>query len=240
MSRRTIIAALAAVLVAAGCSDATGPPNEPPPAQEQSVPDGALQSLRWGELDGPIDFSIVALPDDEGPADGGDVLIARAPAAGPPRLDRYEVTFTAVKGRTRSIQINYRNGRGVRPFLRFSVPRNALYRRPDGSRIRWGESVLITVSVSHTKLRVDFEPSGLEFSRWSPPWLQVWYGGADWDFNGDGVVDEQDEEIQRRRLRLWIQDEAGGPWHRLPARHSVRHKWFAAPLPHFSGVQPSW
>lgn len=240
MSRRTLIAAAAAALIAAGCSDATGPPTSQPPAQEQLVPDGMLQSLRWAERGGPPEFHIVALPDDEGPLDGLDVKIARAPGAGAPNLDRYEVSFWAVRGQARSVQINYRSGRGVRPFLRFSVPRYALLRRPDGSWIRWGESVLITVTVHRTKIRADFEPSGLEFHPWYRPWMQIWYGGADWDFNGDGVVDERDEDIRLRRLQLWLQDEPGGPWRRLPARHSPRHKWFAAPLPHFSGVEPSW
>jgi hypothetical protein len=168
------------------------------------------------------------------------VFIARAPTAGSPRPDRYEVSFRAVKGRARSIQINYRSGHGVRPFLRFSVPRNALLRRPDGSRIERGESVLITVSVSRTRMRTDFEPSGLEFDPRYRPWVQVWYDGADGDFNGDGVIDRQDHEIERGRLWLWLQDEPGGPWQRLPARHSLHHQWFAAPLPHFSGVEPSW
>ena len=240
MSRRTMMVLLAAALAAA-CSDATGPPTEPTTAQELAVPDGALHSLRWAGAEGPRDFTITVLPDDEGPGDGGDVAIALAPAAvGPARLDRYEVSFWATKGRSRSVQINYRDDRGVRPFLRFYVPRNALLRRPDGKRIARGESVLIKLTVDRTRIAVHFEPSGLQFNRWNPPRLRIWYGGADWDFNGDGVIDEQDQHIERHRLRLWFQDEPGGPWHPLRAWHSRRGKWFAATLHHFSGAEVSW
>jgi hypothetical protein len=99
--------------------------------------------------------------------------------------------------------------------------------------------VLITVTVDDTRIAAHFEPSGLQFSRRSPAWLRMWYGGADWDFNGDGVIDELDQEIEQHRLRLWFQDEPGEPWYPLPARHSLRGKWFAAPLYHFSGGEIS-
>jgi hypothetical protein len=231
---------LAAALAAAACSDATGPPTERDTTREMTVPDGALHGLHWVGTEAPREFTIVALPDDEGPADAVDVVIAEAPAsAGQAPLDRYRVSFWATKGRSRSVQINYRDDRGVRPFLRFSVPRNALLRRPDGSRIRWGESVLITVTVDDTRIAAHFEPSGLQFNRWNRAWLRMWYGGADWDFNGDGAIDELDQEIERHRLRLWFQDEPGEPWYPLPARHSIRGKWFAAPLYHFSGGEIS-
>ncbi|UCF41226.1 MAG: hypothetical protein JSW43_02515 [Gemmatimonadota bacterium] len=240
MNRRTMIVLLTAALATAACSDATGPPTEPTAVQEMAVPDGALHSLHWAGTEGPLEFTIEALPDDEGPSDGGDIVIAEAPAAGEARLDRYEVSFWAVKGRSRSVQINYRDDHGVRPFLRFDVPRYALLRHPDGSRIAWGEAVRITVKVDRTRIAAFFAPSGLAFSRWDRPWLRIWYGGADWDFNGDGVIDEQDQEIEQRRLRLWFQDEPGAPWYPLRAWHSLRGKWFAAPLDHFSGGQVSF
>jgi predicted RecB family nuclease len=66
----------------------------------------------------------------------------------------------------------------------------------------------------------------------------MWYGGADWDFNGDGVVDERDEEAERQ-LRLWTQEEDGGAWRSMRTRHSRRGKWFRAKLYHFTGYEVS-
>ena len=208
MAPRTLVIALGASVVAAACTESTGPPldDQLPPPQEQveqlTAPDGALRGLRWAPTDQVAEFEVVAGEDDEG-AEGLGVGVVAAPQVGPPRLDRYQVSFWAVRGKHRSIQINYKTDEGYRPFLRFTVPRWALHRRPDGTRVRRGEAVLITVTVDRTQLRAEFEPSGLQFSRWSPAVLKIWYGGADWDFNGDGVVDGKDDEV-KRNLRIWF------------------------------------
>jgi len=244
MSRRTLLIALGAGVVAAACTDATGPPldDAPSPYQEQVeeivVPDGALPGLRWTTEAGAGAFTILPGPDDEGPGEDLPVSITPSPDVGPPQLDRYEVSFWAVRGKRRSIQINYETDKGLKPFLRLTIPRWALSRRPDGSRIRWGEAVLITVTVDRTRLQVELEPDGVQFSRRYPAWLKMWYGGADWDFNGDGVVDRRDEEAVRK-LRLWTQEEDGGPWRSMGARHSRRGKWFLAKLYHFTGYEVS-
>ncbi len=241
MAPRTLVIALGASVVAAACTESTGPPldDQLPPQQEQfeqlTAPDGALRGLRWALEDGAPEFEIVAGEEDEGAGELGLGVVA-APQSGPPRLDRYEVSFWAVRGKRRSIQINYVTDDGFRPFLRFTVPRWALHRRADGTRIRRGEAVLVTVTVNRTQLRADFEPSGLQFSRWSPVVLKIWYGGADWDFNGDGVVDEQDER-NKRRLNLWFQDEPGADWYTVPSYHSRRGQWIIAWMSHFTGGQ---
>jgi hypothetical protein len=244
MSRRTLLIALGAGVVAAACTDATGPPldDAPSPYQEQVeelvVPDGALPGLRWTTEKGVGAFAILPAPDDEGPGEELPVSITPSPEAGPPQLDRYEVSFWAVRGKRRSIQINYETEDGLSPFLRLTIPRRALHRRPDGSRIEWGEAVLITVIVDRTRLRVELEPDGIQFSRWIPARLKIWYGGADWDFNGDGVVDERDDEAERR-LRMWTQEEDGGPWRSMRGWHSRRGKWLLVKLYHFTGYEVS-
>ncbi len=244
MSRRTLLIALGAGVVAAACTDATGPPLDDAPSSYQEqveelvVPDGALPGLRWRADVEAGAFTILPAPDDEGPGEDLPVRITPSPEAGPPQLDRYEVSFWAVRGKRRSIQINYETERGLRPFLRLTIPRWALSRRPDGSRIRRGEAVLISVTVDRTRIRVEMEPDGLQFDSWNPAWLKIWYGGADWDFNGDGVVDHRDEEAENR-LRLWTQEEDGGPWSTMPAWHSRRGRWFLARLYHFTGYETS-
>jgi hypothetical protein len=131
-----------------------------------------------------------------------------------------------------------KKGEDVCPFLRLEIPKSALNRLPDGSGIAKGDSVLITVSVNNSQILVDLGPSGLTFD--SPAELEIWYGGADPDFNGDGVVDREDRRIERELLKFWYQDEHGGPWRAMKAKHSTKKKHFKVKLPHFSGYAVSW
>jgi hypothetical protein len=126
------------------------------------------------------------------------------------------------------------------PFLRLDIPWSALKNRPNGRAIGWRESVVITVSVNTSQILVNLEPSGLEFNPRNKATLTIWYGGANPDLNGDGVVDEEDERIEREQLNFWYQDEHGGPWHAMEAEHSTRNKRFKVKLPHFSGYAVSW
>ncbi len=238
MKRRTLLIALGAGVIAA-CSDATGPSMNAPPAQDLAVPDGELHGLMWqaGET---AQFTAVLGSWDNDQVEELPIDQALAPSADQVPLDTYRVSFWATVGKHSYVQINYANGDGVLPFLRLDIPRYALRRRPNGSRLAWGERVRITVTLDGLRIAAYLEPSGLRFSRWNPARLWIWYGGADWDFNGDGRVDEADRQIEHRRLRLWYQKKPGGPWRPMRAWHSVRGKWFAARLYHFSGYGVSW
>ena len=79
------------------------------------------------------------------------------------------------------------------------------------------------------------EPSGLQFDSADPPVLEMWYEGADHDFNGDGVVDEEDEHIQENLLGLFTQQQSTDPWAILSSRHSTSMEKFKVFLGHFSG-----
>jgi hypothetical protein len=271
MSNRILLIALASSALLAGCADLTGPPPDIADAPMATAADGTLHPLQWNLAQGAAVFAV----DDAMPSDlflmGGVPAHSRSPLP----VETYEVSFWAVRGQKRFVEVNYLNcplneaggdddggddddgedddgdddeddgkkkkkkkSEDVCPFLRLKIPKSALNRLSDGSYIAKGDSVLITVSISTSQILVDLEPSGLVFD--SPAELEIWYGGADPDFNGDGVVDKEDERIERELLKFWHQDEHGGPWHAMKAKHSTKKKHFKVKLPHFSGYAVSW
>jgi hypothetical protein len=149
----------------------------------------------------------------------------------PISLDRYQATFWAVRGETRSIEINYQSSidDSTHPFLRLTTsdPEFA----PGVGAIAMGDSVLITVTVDTTMIGVKFEPTGLQFGNHSE--LKIWYGGAGGDMNGDAVVDSTDARIEQQLLGLWYREGDDDAWTNLPASHSIADKSFKYALPHF-------
>lgn len=100
-------------------------------------------------------------------------------------------------------------------FLRFEVPGDGLYRKPDGSAFQPGDSILITVTViDPVKFVFQFEPAGLQFDPSHPAVLRVHYLHCDHDFNGDGVEDSSDDEIETE-LGLWYQATDSAPWYKM-------------------------
>ena len=147
-------------------------------------------------------------------------------------LDNYVVSFWAVRGESRSMQINYSStiNPGTHPFLKLTMtdPRFV----PGIGELAMGDSVLITVTVDTTKIGVSLEPSGLLFG--APAELQVWYDGAAGDLNGDGVANSTDAVIEAKVLGLWYREGQADSWTNLPARQSVEEKSFTYALRHFS------
>ncbi|HET9010438.1 MAG TPA: hypothetical protein VFN38_01425 [Gemmatimonadaceae bacterium] len=162
--------------------------------------------------------------DSGGPtAADGDIRPADAmhflrPAVTAPPLANPSVAFYAVRGEDREAFIYYRPAAGSADssyFVRFKVPGASLERRPDGSLIPPGDSVLITINVSDpSRLIVDFQPSGLRFSASTPAELKLDFGEASHDIDGDG--DEDAEDVAREtQLSIWKQEAPGLPWVRL-------------------------
>jgi len=149
----------------------------------------------------------------------------------PISLDRYQTTFWAVRGETRSIQINYQSSidDSTHPFLRLTTfdPQFA----PGVGTIAMGDSVLITVTVDTTMIGVKFEPSGLQFGDRSE--LRIWYGGAGGDMNGDAVVDSTDAAIEQQLLGLWYREGDSDAWTNLSASQNIADQSFKYALPHF-------
>ena len=186
-------------------------------------------------MDAPLQFSVV------GDVAGGEWQLdgeVFASASAPP-LDNYQVSFWAVKGKDRGVQINWLEPSGdttiAHPYLEFTVPEKGLERRPDGSSFAWSDSVLITITIDTTAMIAQFSPSGLTFDEHDPAELQYWYTGAGGDLNDDGVVDQADADIEVNLLDLWESSGSFGDWAPIWATHSLSEDWFAAGVGHFSG-----
>lgn len=150
----------------------------------------------------------------------------------PLSLDQYSVSFWAVRGESRSVQINYSSSidEENHPFLMLTAtdPRFV----PGVGELAMGDSVLITVIVDTTKIGVVLEPTGMQFGE--PAEMQIWYGGAGGDLNGDGVADSIDAQIEAQLLGLWYREDSADPWTPLSATQSLAEKSFRYGLAHFS------
>ena len=151
--------------------------------------------------------------------------------APPLSLDSYQVSFWAVRGESRFVQINYQSSidEDSHPFLRLTTTDPQFV--PGVGELAVGDSVLITVTIDTTKIGVALEPSGLQFGE--PSQMQIWYGGAGGDLNGDGVVDSIDTGVEQQLLGLWYREGDGDEWTHLSAAQDTNEKSFGYALPHF-------
>ena len=223
MSIRRVLIPLALALVAARCTDQMGPP---------SVAIQQPHFLRWAGSAPPQFTAIGALPGRGRPG------ALTASQSGGLSLNQYTAAFWAVRGEQRSVQINYASATGDTSwqFLRLTTTDPAYV--PGVGALAPGDSVLITVTIDPDTVKVSLEPTGLLFG--DPAQLQISYGGADGDLNGDGVVDAADAYIENQLLGLWYREGADSAWERIPAVQSIADKSFVSALPHFSEYAVSW
>jgi len=179
--------------------------------------------------------------DSTGPKPGDTVgptqlHIVRQDAAAP-QLQAYAASFWAVKGTSRTLEIDYLGGED---FFRLDVPGDALLRRPDGSTIQQGDSVLISVEIDPSLMLFRFEPSGLVFDGAHPVRLRVDYSNADDDFDEDGDVDTDDDAIEGTWLSVWRQPASGTNWVRLASARDASLEDFEAELVQFSNYALAW
>ncbi len=237
MSRLVHLVPLGLALAIASCADSTGPPRDVSPPDNQDGL-GSISSLgvEAAALQ-PVRHSMRLITPE------GDPLfhVMSLSASGAPPLQAYEMSFWAVFGETASATINYQtDGNETARFLSITVPPDGLYRRPDGTQITQGDSVLITVSVDAEQLLVRFAPSGLVFNPAAPAQLEMLYSAAQGDIDGDGDADADDGVIAETRLGLWFQQEVGDLWYSITSLHEPDDEWFKTYLYHFSGYVVSW
>ena len=211
MSLRRYRMPLILALLAVGCSDQTGPSPTAvqPPLAEVLPPPGAH-------------------------------ILRQSPTA--PRLQRYQVSFWAKRGVQTTIFLNYRRALGQwfpDPFLRFKIPINGLVAGAGGVPLARGDSVFITLTIDTVLFNVDFQPSGVLFSKSSPAQLAIWYQNADPDLNGDGVVDAADETL-KQQLAIWYRGSKAGAWKQLWSKNDTTEELVTAALEHFSQYAVSW
>jgi len=137
------------------------------------------------------------------------------PRSGAPPLVATSTSFWAKKGDNRELRLYYHKAideADSSEFLRFRVDAQSLDRRPDGTPIATGDSVLITVTVSDlTNLIIDFQPAGLHFAASRPARLTIKYAEADEDLNDDGEVNGEDSTLLNE-LAIWRRESATDPW----------------------------
>lgn len=153
--------------------------------------------------------ALAACNDPNGGGDGGprpgEELVFLRPAAGAPNLTTYDTSFVAVAGEDHEIRVRYTNGEEC---LRFELDKDALTRRPDGTRMNEGDTITIRIRVVDSGyFNFEFQPAGLRFAE--PAELRVKYTFAHPDFNGDGEVDGDDEDFE---FGWWRQEMPGQEW----------------------------
>lgn len=141
-------------------------------------------------------------------------------AADAPSIANPVVKFYAKKGRRQTVFMLYHARPGRRDstdLIRFRVREQSLLRRPDGTPIRSGDSVLITLRlVDPDRLIVDFQPAGLRFNPQDPADLRIRWNETNPDVNRDGRVNQQDE-LLLQQLKIWKRESSTQPWIRTPS-----------------------
>jgi len=213
MRLRRYVMPLTLVLVAAGCTDQTGPSPAAVPAPLAAV---------------------VPMPPP------GTHILRQSLAA--PRLQTYQVSFWAKRGTQTTVFVNYRRRPGQwlpDPFLRFRIPINGLVAGAGGVLLARGDSVRITLTIDTVLFNVDFQPSGVLFSTSSPAQLGIWYQDANPDLNGDAVVDALDETL-KEQLAIWYRGTRSDAWRQLWSKNDTTQELVTAALYHFSQYAVSW
>jgi hypothetical protein len=176
-------------------------------------------------------------PDDSESRSATDLRLLAAPYS-TPSLATKQVSFYAVKGNPTAADIWYhaRPGRADSlKFLEFRMGPASLDRRPDGSMIATGDSVLITLTVTDERhFIVEFQPAGLAFSTSDQPTLNLIYAACGDDLNYDGKVDSSDDAITQQ-LSIWRQEAPFQPWFKVSSTVSKSTKEVNAQLSGFTG-----
>jgi hypothetical protein len=144
--------------------------------------------------------------------------------AGAPKIANPVIKFYAKKGQRKTVFMLYHARPGRRDssdLIRFRLRENSLLTRPNGSPIRAGDSVLITLKlVDPVKLIVDFQPAGLRFNSQDPADLRIRWAETNPDVNRDGAVNQQDATL-KQRLKIWKRESSTSPWIRTPSLVNV-------------------
>lgn len=161
--------------------------------------------------------------------DESELTFVRVDPEAPP-LDAYEVSFWAVQGEERQVQISYSTDYGNGKCLLFRVPADAVM-----LGVAQGDSVRITIRVmDHAQFRFEFLPEGLRFDPEHPAQLEIRYRWADPDYDGDGDVDPRDLLLSET-FSLWQKVTTSTAWQRVAGAERRRDEFeIVAPVVGFT------
>lgn len=176
-------------------------------------------------------------PDGVTERDATDLRLLAAPY-GTPALVTSQASFYAVNGKVSGLDIWYRPAAGrtdSTKFLEFRLGTGSLERRPDGTLIAPGDSVLITLTVTDpTHFIIDLQPSGLQFAANDQPRLKISFAACGDDLNYDGKVDSADAAMLSS-LSMWRQEAPFQPWFKVSSTVTPSVKEVDSQLGGFTG-----
>jgi hypothetical protein len=211
MPFRRYIIPLTYVLVAAGCTDQTGPAAVPAPLAE-----------------------VVPTPPP------GTHILQQSPAAPRLQTYQVSFWAKRGTSTSVFVNYRRRPGQWFPdPFLRFRIPINGLVAGADGVPLARGDSVRITMTIDTVLFNVDFQPSGVLFSSSSPAQLAIYYENASPDLNDDGIVDAADQAL-KDQLAIWTRNSKAGAWKQVWSKNDSSQEVVAAALYHFSQYAVGW
>src|SRR5207247_4971777 len=111
------------------------------------------------EATAPLDRQTVVGPQISQSAATDIPIVQQAATA--PSPSTYRVSLWARHDRQATVTVNYRSGQ---PFLHFHIPKFGLMWGPDETRLRGGDSILITLTTAPRPPHADFQPAGTAVS----------------------------------------------------------------------------
>jgi len=176
-------------------------------------------------------------------ADGSSEPHFLETAEGAPTIANPVISFWAKKGVKKEVQMVYHRESGGRdsiPFFSLRLRERSLWRRPDGTTIANGDSVLITLTlVDAERGIVDCQPSGLRFADGDPARVKISFHHDDDDLNHDGVVNGTDAAITKT-LQIWRKESVSEPWLSMKSRVADGPDEVEADINGFTGYAIAW
>jgi hypothetical protein len=198
------------------------------------LPAAALGAAMLAAL---LSCSDATAPDGVNEREPTDLRLLSAPYGTPP-LAASQVSFYAVKGKLSGTDIWYRPRAGQTDsakFLEFRLGTASLDRRPDGSTIAVGDSILITLTVTDpTHFIVDLQPSGLMFAASDQPRLRISFAACGDDLNYDKQIDATDAAMLAS-LSMWRQEAPFTSWFKMTSTVATAVKEVDTRLGGFTG-----
>jgi hypothetical protein len=172
-------------------------------------------------------------PDEESGVDEESLDVVHVGPDAPPLVST-DVTFWIVGGEAAEVEIRYQTAGYIGKCLRLVIPAEAQVRRPNGTLLEPGDSVLATIRViDPARFVFEMLPEGLTFGSANPARLEIHYQWMADDTNGDGKVDAADS-LLASRFGVWSRNTETGRWSAVPSVRQGDQNTIEAPVTRFT------